>query len=277
MNENLKWGAAAVAVVGLSIGAIVYFGHREKAAQEPVKPVATEAPAPAEAVPDEPPIKHPLPAAERPEPLPPLAESDAPVQQALRDLIGNAPVERFIIPEDLVRHIVVSIDNLTEQKVAQRIRPVRSVSGMFVAGGTDEEPVLDPANYARYEPLVQLVRTTDTQRLMETYLRYYPLMQEAYESLGHPPEYFNDRVVEVIDHLLATPEPQGPVALARPGVLYEYADPKIEALSAGQKFLIRMGTGNAAVVKDKLKELRAAILARSQGQTRDQEPAPASP
>ena len=110
--------------------------------------------------------------------------------------------------------------------------------------------MLDPANYERYKPLVQLIRTSDTQTLVAIYVRYYPLFQEAYESLGHPPEYFNDRLIEVIDHLLATPDLQGPIALAQPGVQYEYADPGLESRSAGQKVLIRMGSENATAVKE---------------------------
>ena len=125
--------------------------------------------------------------------------------------------------------------------------------------------MLDPANYERYKPMVQLIRSSDTQALVATYTRYYPLFQEAYESLGHPPEYFNDRLIEVIDHLLATPEVQGPIALAQPNVLYEFADPGLESKSAGQKVLIRMGSENAAAVKDKLRELRTALLAQKPG------------
>jgi hypothetical protein len=48
----------------------------------------------------------------------------------------------------------------------------------------------------------------------------------------------------------------------QPGVQYQYADPKIEALSAGQKALIRMGSANAAAVKEKLRALRAALAAQ---------------
>ena len=70
---------------------------------------------------------------------------------------------------------------------------------------------------------------------------------------------FNDRVVYVIDHLLETPVPAEPVQLVRPYVLYEYADPELEALSSGQKFLLRMGAENATRTKDALAELRARI------------------
>jgi len=263
MNENIKWAAAAVAVVGLSIGAIVYFSGRQDKAPSPEnqKPVAAVPELPP-ALPEEPAIKHPLPPPEKQEPLPSLDESDASMQGALADLIGKDSVDRFFKPAELIRHIVVSIDNLPEQKVAERLRPVKPVFGKFEVGGSADAPVLNPANYERYQPLVQLIRSTDTHRLVTTYSRYYPLFQDAYESLGHPPEYFNDRVVEVIDHLLTTPDVQDPIPLAQPNVLYEFADPKLEALTAGQKALIRMGSDNAKVVKDKLGELRKELLAQ---------------
>jgi hypothetical protein len=265
MNENLKWMGAAVAVVGLSVGAIIYLSRREKAAP-PVEPVAAvPAPVPAVVPEEEPAIKHPVPEPEVREPLPPLADSDAPMQNALEELVGKESVERFIISKDLIRHLVVTIDNLPTEKVAQRVRPVRPAPGTFAVGGSEDAPVLDPSNYERYNSLVQLIRSTDTQSLIATYTRYYPLFQESYESLGHPPQYFNDRLIEVIDHLLTTPDLQGTIALAQPGVLYQFADPGLESRSAGQKALIRMGTENATAVKDKLRELRSELVAKRPG------------
>jgi hypothetical protein len=268
MNENIKWMGAAVAVVGLSVGGIIYLSWKEKAAP-PAEPVAA-VPAPAfpeePAAPEEPAVKHPLPEPETRELLPPLAESDAPMQNALTELIGKESVERFIVSKDLIRHMVVTVDNLTTEKVAERVRPLRRPPGNFAVSGSEEALVLDPANYERYNSLVQLIRSTDTQSLVATYTRYYPLFQESYENLGHPPQYFNDRLIEVIDHLLATPELQGPIALAQPNVLYEFADPELESRSAGQKALLRMGSDNATAVKDKLRELRTALIAQRTSQ-----------
>ncbi len=93
------------------------------------------------------------------------------------------------------------------------------------------------------------------------YARFYPLFQQAYAELGYPNRYFNDRLVEVIDHLLAAPEVQGPVELVRFGPYFEFADPDLEELSAGRKLLVRMGPENAAVIKSKLRELRREIAA----------------
>ena len=97
------------------------------------------------------------------------------------------------------------------------------------------------------------------ETIVETYRRYYPLIQEAYIGLGYPDGYFNDRAVEVIDHLLATPVPDGPVRLERPHVLYEFADPELEALSSGQKLLLRMGSDQATRLQQALAELRSRI------------------
>jgi hypothetical protein len=258
MNENFKWFAAAVAVVGLSIGAVIYISWKDQEAP-PAKPVAA-VPAPV-AVPDDDTAKHPVPPSDAQEPLPPLNESDVPIQDALMDLFGKDSVERIFNPQDLVRHFVVSVDNLPEQKVAERIRPVKPVPGKFQVSGSEEAPVLDPANYERYKPMVQMIQAIDAKRLVASYARYYPLFQEAYESLGHPPKYFNDRLVEVIDHLLTTPDVLDPIVLARPNVQYEFADSKLESLAAGQKVLIRMGSANATAVKAKLRELRRELLA----------------
>ena len=45
------------------------------------------------------------------------------------------------------------------------------------------------------------------------YRRLYPLFQQAYAELGYPTGHFNDRLVEVVDHLLAAPEPTQPPAV----------------------------------------------------------------
>lgn len=78
--------------------------------------------------------------------------------------------------------------------------------------------------------------------------------------LGYPNGYFNDRVVEVIDHLLATPQPDEPVRLVRPHVLYEFADPELEALSSGQKLMLRVGSRHAATIEHVLQDLRSQLV-----------------
>jgi len=247
-NKAIAGGVAALLV---ALGA--YFWLR-KPAEEPAPP-----PPPPAAVVEEP-EHHPVPDAAEPKAvLPELADSDPAMIEALTGLFSAKSVDQFLVPQDIVRHIVVSIDNLPRKKVAERLKPVKPIAGQLVVGGPEEARVLSEDNYARYQPFVQVVSATDMNQVANLYFKFYPLFQSAYVDLGYPSAYFNDRLVQVIDHLLATPDVAGPIKLTQPSVMYEFADPKLESLSAGQKALIRVGKTNAAVLKTKLRELRVAV------------------
>lgn len=194
-------------------------------------------------------------------PLPPLDDSDAYFLLALIDLFGSG-VEPLLASEALVDKFVTTVDNLTRSRVAEKIRPVGRLQGPFlVEAGEDRNTyVVSPENFARYAPLVDMATGADLDAIVVTYRRFYPLFQESYERLGYPSAYFNDRVVEVIDHLLQTPQaPEEALRLVRPHVLYEFSDAELEALSSGQKLLLRMGPENAASVEQVLREIRVRI------------------
>jgi hypothetical protein len=192
--------------------------------------------------------------------LPPLAESDSYFALALVDLFGPE-LEPLLADEALIDKTVATVDNLTRGRVAEKIRPLGRLPGNFVvtAAGENGPFYLSAENYARYDTLVNMLAGADLDELVATYRRFYPLLQEAFAQLGYPDGYFNDRVVAVIDHLLATPEPEEPIRLVQPHVLYEFADPELEALSGGQKLLIRMGPDHISRIKAVLSEVRTSI------------------
>jgi len=251
-------GVAALIFV-MAAGGVYYL--RSRNAPLP----ATPAPASTAPAASEPAIAHPLPGAagSSPAPLPDLADSDAPLRDALAQLAGTDAVKAYVVPEDVIRRIVVTIDNMPRQKIAVDKRPTTAIGGSFAANGDELHATLNQQNFERYKPLVAVISKLDMQQLGAVYIRFYPLFQQAYQNLGYPNGYFNDRLVEVIDAMLATPEPKGPIQLVRPNVMYLYADPALEARPAGQKLLIRMGPENAQAVKAKLTELRAIITAGS--------------
>ena len=264
-EKPIMWGAAAVVLAG--IGALYYFYAVRGPVQVAAPPPRTQTAAPA---PSEPAIEHPVPTsgAGAAPALPTLKESDQPIAGALGGIPNGAGIEKFLVPQNLIRHVVATIDNLPRKKVAIDVRPIKSTPGEFEVSGTADHLTLNPDNFKRYAPFVDLVRSVDAKAIAAVYFRFYPLFQQAYEDLGYPTEYFNDRVIEVIDHLLATPDVKGPIELVQPNVMYLYADPKLEALSAGQKTLIRMGPENAAVIKAKLRALRDLLATHSaQGQS----------
>lgn len=237
---------------------------------------ATEStPAPAPAILAEPPAANSAPRYPVPGPtvatprdlveLPPLNDSDAYFKLALEDVFGDV-LDTMLVASGGIERFVTTVDNLPRSTLSERLRPVSPVADTLVVEPRGDKLFeLSEANYTRYENHVRLFEQADTDAVVASYQRFYPLLQEAYRALGYPTGHFNDRLVEVIDDLLATPDIEQPVMLKRPHVLYEYADPSIEALSSGQKILVRIGPDNAQRIKAKLTELRQRLTALEPG------------
>ncbi len=162
--------------------------------------------------------------------------------------------------------MVATVDNLPRETLAARVRPVVPATGLFATANTAQGISIAGDNAARYAAYVKAAEAIDTRRLAELYVRLYPLLQQAYVELGYPHDYFNDRLVSVIDHLLAAPEPKPPVYVSiQPKVLYEFSDPALEELSSGQKVMVRVGIDNELRLKAKLREIRKAVTAGAVG------------
>ena len=229
-------------------------------------PVAT-APAPAASAPAAPEaVKHPI-----DETAGALAVGDLPA--ALSELLGRKAVASFLQTDDFPRRFVATVDNLGRAQAPAGMWPVNPAAGRFTVQDGGGDAVIAPDNAARYTPLVRLAEGVDAQRAADLYVRMYPLLQRAYEQLGYPKRHFNDRLIEVIDLLLATPEVEqpvkvhltevkGPIPSQRPWVRYEYADPALESLTAGQKILVRVGPDNARRLKAKLSAFRREVVQR---------------
>jgi hypothetical protein len=138
--------------------------------------------------------------------------------------------------------------------------PAHTPKAAFATTVVDGKTVMSAQNAVRYAPYMALVEHTDPQALVAWYVHAYPLFQAAYQELGYPHGYFNDRLLVVIDDLLATPEPTHPAALQVKKSYYTYIDPALESLSTGQKLLLRMGPANAAGIKARLREIRTRLV-----------------
>jgi hypothetical protein len=174
--------------------------------------------------------------------------------------------------DDFAHRLVATVDNLGRTHAPARLWPVNPAAGRFTVDTQDGGSVIGADNGLRYTPFVLLMETVDLRQAVKLYVHFYPQFQQAYQDLGYPNGYFNDRLVEVIDLLLATPEPAGPVKVhlppingpvqpERPWVLYEFEDPALQALAAGQKVLLRMGPVNERRMKAKLGEIRRLVTA----------------
>ena len=260
MKKMIGWLVVVVLLVGTATA--LYFWQQTTAPEPRVlKPVETPPPPSAKV---EPSIQYPIRKDEDmqagAEPLPSLNESDQAVRDALSGFLGRERFKKFFNPQEIVRNIVVTIDNLPRKTVAVRLLPVNTVGGNFLTTGKEGSLSIAPENAARYAPYVRIAEMADAKKLVAIYVHFYPLFQRAYQDLGYPDGYFNDRLIAVIDHLVAGPEANGPVKLVQPHVLYQFADPDLEAASAGNKILLRMGPENADKIKNKLREIRRELI-----------------
>jgi hypothetical protein len=277
MSPLAKFTIAILVIAG--IGGGIYYWRTHQAPPPPppapaIKPAAPVAPPPPP--PDAAPgIQNPVEAPRGP--LPPLAESDEYVRKALLDLLGRKGI-LFLYTDGFVRKCVSTVDNLANERAPVMLWPVKSTPGTFEAEVDAGSTVIAGRNDARYFAFVHFIDGVDTRKAAGLYLRLYPLFQQAYEELGFPGKYFNDRLVEVIDHLLATPDVPRPIKVrlvvvpgapkgARP--IYQFEDPTLESRSAGQKILLRMGAAESKRLKAKLTDFRRLVArgpARSRGQ-----------
>ena len=249
---NTVRGFLIVAVLAIAAAAVYWFVLREKPAPPPAPVAAPPATAPTAPAP---PVAR---AESTAPPLPPLADSDAEMLQALGQLLGSGAEGWFLRP-GVVHRIVATIDNLPGDKLPQQVMPVRPPGGKFTTIDEGGRVTISPANAARYARYVNLAAQLDIAQLVATYRRYYPLFQQAYRELGYPKGEFNDRLVEAIDDLLEAPQPEPPIALVAPRAMFDYADADLQEASAGQKIMIRLGPENEARVKVKLRQLRRAL------------------
>ncbi|TAN04943.1 MAG: DUF3014 domain-containing protein [Rhodanobacteraceae bacterium] len=216
------------------------------------------------------PVQHPIAEAQTgPAPattaaLPLLASSDAAAASALAALPGAQGLARLLLARGLIPHIVATVDALPRHTIGASILPLRTPGGAFAADTTSAGITLDASNYARYVPYMQIVQAVDPRTLVTWYVHWYPLFQQAYRELGYPRGYFNDRLLDAIDNLLAAPNAQPPVQLvAAANGRYAFADPTWESLSVGQKLMIRIGPEHERTLKAKLRSIRALLLGKA--------------
>ena len=114
------WYVVPVVIAGAALGGYLYYTNQAA----PPPPAVKAAPLPAP-VAEPPAIAHPIPqdgdvarAA-----LPLLNESDTPLHDSLAKLVNGKSLDQLLVPQNLVRNIVVTVDNLPRSKTAVERRP----------------------------------------------------------------------------------------------------------------------------------------------------------
>ena len=197
----------------------------------------------------------------------PFASGDEPVTAALSELLGRTAVLTLLQTDGFAARIAATVDNLPRAHVAPRLWPLHPTPGRF---SVDADGRIAAANAQRYDAALALLERMPPATAAAFYRRLSPQLQAAYEALGYPGQSFRERLRAVIDHLLEAPRlsrpvtvtltaVKGPIPSERPWVRYEYTDPLLEQLSAGQRLLLRLGPVRQQRVMAWLAELRPLL------------------
>jgi hypothetical protein len=251
------WGLALGILAILAVIAVVYYvlvlkkpKAPEAAAPAPAPAVTAEEPAQPAAAPGLEPLAFPA---------VPLAGSDEAVRQFAAAIDADPEFAKWILTKDLIRTFVVSVDNVANGLSPKSHVDFFSPTGIFRVSRTRTGTFVDPAGYARYAPVVSVVKALDAAAAVRLYRAVEPLAQDAYNELGYPGVDFDDTLVKAMAELLGTPVVNGPIGLTQKVLSYAMTDEKLEALSPAQKQLLRLGPKGVEAVQAKIREVAALM------------------
>ncbi len=193
--------------------------------------------------------------------LPPLNESDTWIQEQLSALTWRTELLKLVINDDMVRRFVVFTDNFSQGLLAYNFSPLVKPSSSFsvlpnqqASLPNDEVWEWDVKSEQRFSLYIELLKSFDTDKLVNWYIDAKPLINKAYAELGYGENEFSDTLEKAIARVLDFEIPKTTPKVIRPSVMYKYQDPTIEALDDSDKLLLRLGRKNVLIIKSVLLE-----------------------
>jgi len=215
------------------------------------------------------------------DPLPLLDNSDDWLKLKLPEITWRKELLKLIIDEDMIRRFVVFTDNFAQGVIAYEHSPfilpnakftteINSVQKSELTSSDNALPVKqniwqwNEDSSKRFSLYVDLLRSMDSESLVQWYSDIKPLINEAYSELGYEDDFTNtlqDAITRVLDMEL----PKSSMALIQPSVMYKFADAELEALPDTDKLLLRLGKDNLLVMKSVLLELHEKLAQQENG------------
>lgn len=275
-GKQTSWGIIAV-VIFIVIAASAWFYFSSNTNQQVVEEVLEQAaviepvtiPEPIPEVIEEPEIIAPIIEPEliiEKEPeliLPTLDESDAWIQEKLPSFTWRKELLKLVINQDMIRRFVVFTDNFAQGNLAYAhsplIKPTTKFSANEVKNDGNTNWKWDESATRRFTLYVDLLRSFDSETLIQWYFEMKPLIDQAYAELGYPDDDFTDVLHDAISKVLDLEIPKASLDLVRPSVMFRYKDARVEALDDSDKLLLRLGKENLLVIKSVLLEINERL------------------
>jgi hypothetical protein len=245
------WAAIVIVALLVAVAVAAYFWRRDRQPPAPVVTEHTETPSPPAR-----PLGGDAPAID----LPPLGETDPLVRELVRQISTNPKVVSWLTTNNLIRNFTVVVANVADGTTpAKQLQVLRPASNFQIVdrGG---DAYIDPRSYARYDSLAAAAMSLDPAGSAKLYTTLKPRIDDAYRELGFPNTPFDRTLERALVSLLNTPVVEGQVRIQPLGGFgYEYASPKLEALTGAQKQLLRTGPDNVRAIQSALRNIALAL------------------
>ena len=191
----------------------------------------------------------------------PAGDADAEARAALGPASGETGWSGWLTTPGLLVRAVAAVAAVAEGDSPRPLLAFLAPSGAFAVVERDGGAWVAPHTFARYDGVGRVARSLDAAALAHGYRMLAPFVDAAYAELAPPGARFDAALSRALQRLSAVPVPDGPVRVVpRPrGAPWDFADPRLQALSAAEKHLVRLGPANQRAVQAKLRELQEAL------------------
>ena len=196
--------------------------------------------------------------------LPPLEASDGFVREKATGLSSDPAFRDWLENDDLVSRLVAAINMAAHGKVPRELLAPFAPRGEFRVIKKGGRTFLDPAGYARYDRVAKFAAAVNAAEAAKVFSLLLPLLDAAQRALGEPNPDAREALFAATRELASAPAHLKDVELkaGKKGIVWIYADEKLETLSPAQKQMMRLGPKNQTAVQDKLSEIATALGAK---------------
>ncbi len=202
-----------------------------------------------------------------------LAEGDRKLREWGTRLSPREGFTKWLGEADLIRRLTAAVNLICDGESPKPLLSFLEVSGPFEveeqggAGGgpprrsrsappeakVPEKLFISPASFGRYDRVTDTFTSVDFVAAGKAYAQLRPYFAGAFREIGREGKSFDPVLAGALNRLLSVKVPEEKLELLPKGALYTYADPKLEALSAAEKHLLRLGPKNAAAIQASLR------------------------
>ncbi len=192
--------------------------------------------------------------------LPNLNESDSFFRNRMEIMSSNTDLVRWLSVDDLLRRTASYLDGLSRGVILSKIFPLTQPNGSFTTHMDGETIWLNAGNYERYDITIEALASINMEALAQLFHIARPLIETSFAEMGYNERQMEGIILQAIDRVLSTPIIIEPIELTRESVLYQFADPELEALMPLQKQVLRTGPENTQKLQQQALALKNALL-----------------